>query len=214
MVLRSATEVEVCYLYVPEDRDLVGELDKHLAVIRRQMLVSFWGVDQELYDFFLDMHLDSASIILVFISSDFLRSDYCNGPIMQRVIQRHGVGEVRVILISLRPATLEGTPIGTLQAEVLPHNEKPVTSWENQDAAFVDIATSMKNVLSIISDRKLQASLGMDFQVRQQAISRVARADPGNIQEVAASQLSIINSYYQSGLQQSQQSFHWSLVCS
>jgi TRADD-N domain-containing protein len=44
------------------------------------------------------------------------------------------------------------------------------------------------------------------------AINTVAKADPSNIQEVAASQLRIINSYYQSGLQQSQQSFRWSLI--
>lgn len=51
-----------------------------------------------------------------------------------------------------------------------------------------------------------------DFATRQQAVQDVAKADPNNIQEVAASQLSIINSYYQSGLQQSQQSFRWSLI--
>jgi Na+/proline symporter len=50
------------------------------------------------------------------------------------------------------------------------------------------------------------------YAIRQQAIQEVAKADPNNIQEVAASQLSIINSYYQSGLQQSQQSFKWSLI--
>ena len=44
------------------------------------------------------------------------------------------------------------------------------------------------------------------------ALKEVAKADPNNIQEVAASQLAIINSYYQSGLQQSQQSFRWSLI--
>jgi hypothetical protein len=44
------------------------------------------------------------------------------------------------------------------------------------------------------------------------AVQEVAKADPNNIQEVAASQLSIINSYYQSGLRQSQQSFSWSLI--
>jgi hypothetical protein len=44
------------------------------------------------------------------------------------------------------------------------------------------------------------------------AINDVAKADSSNIQEVAASQLGIINSYYQSGLQQSQQSFRWSLI--
>ncbi len=51
-----------------------------------------------------------------------------------------------------------------------------------------------------------------DYALRQQAVEEVAKADPNNIQEVAASQLSIINSYYQSGLQQSQQSFKWSLI--
>lgn len=50
------------------------------------------------------------------------------------------------------------------------------------------------------------------YALRQQAIQEVAKANPNNIQEVAASQLSIINSYYQSGLQQSQQSFKWSLI--
>jgi hypothetical protein len=50
------------------------------------------------------------------------------------------------------------------------------------------------------------------FEARQEAIASVAKADPKNIQEVAASQLSIINSYYHSGLQQSQQSFRWSLI--
>ncbi len=51
-----------------------------------------------------------------------------------------------------------------------------------------------------------------DYVLRQKAVQEVAKADPNNIQEVAASQLSIINSYYQSGLQQSQQSFKWSLI--
>ncbi len=41
---------------------------------------------------------------------------------------------------------------------------------------------------------------------------QIAQADPKNIQEVAASQLSIINNYYIVGLQQSQQSFRWSLI--
>jgi hypothetical protein len=51
-----------------------------------------------------------------------------------------------------------------------------------------------------------------DYALRQYAVQEVAKADPKNIQEVAASQLLIINSYYQSGLQQSQQSFKWSLI--
>ena len=51
-----------------------------------------------------------------------------------------------------------------------------------------------------------------EYVQRPQAIQEVAKANPSNIQEVAASQLAIINSYYESGLQQSQQSFKWALI--
>ncbi|MEO8972086.1 MAG: hypothetical protein ABI406_10875 [Ktedonobacteraceae bacterium] len=59
---------------------------------------------------------------------------------------------------------------------------------------------------------KPQTQASKDYVFRQEAIREVAKADPNNIQEVAASQLSIINSYYESGLQQSQRSFQWSLI--
>src|SRR6266700_21563 len=42
-------------------------------------------------------------------------------------------------------------------------------------------------------------------------IEDVAKADPANIQQVAASQLAIVNSYYESVLMQAQQSFVWAL---
>lgn len=44
------------------------------------------------------------------------------------------------------------------------------------------------------------------------AIDSVARADPSNIQEVAASQLEISNNYYKSVLRQAQQSFRSAIV--
>lgn len=49
-------------------------------------------------------------------------------------------------------------------------------------------------------------------QAIQNTVEQVAGANPKNIQEVAASQLAIINSYYLNGLEQSQQSFRWSLI--
>src|SRR5260370_6887169 len=42
-------------------------------------------------------------------------------------------------------------------------------------------------------------------------IEDVAKANPANIQQVAASQLAIVNSYYESVLMQAQQSFAWAL---
>ncbi|MBO0794051.1 MAG: helix-turn-helix domain-containing protein [Ktedonobacteraceae bacterium] len=49
-------------------------------------------------------------------------------------------------------------------------------------------------------------------QTLQNAVERVAEANPKNIQEVAAAQAEIINSYYLNGLEQSKKSFFWSLI--
>ncbi|MCP4374180.1 MAG: hypothetical protein GY797_39665 [Deltaproteobacteria bacterium] len=43
-------------------------------------------------------------------------------------------------------------------------------------------------------------------------IEGVAQADPGNISQVAASQLDISNTYYESVLFQAQQSFRWAII--
>ncbi len=80
--------------------------------------------------------------------------------------------------------------------------------WEPEGRAL----TYGKFPLSTSGPVPVTFSITSDFVTRQQAVQEVAKADPNNIQEVAASQLSIINSYYQSGLQQSQQSFKWSLI--
>lgn len=85
-----------------------------------------------------------------------------------------------------------------------------VTSAGDSDdwnAALGRVPVDGRNFYAAIGKRA--SSLYTD---QREALEKTAKADPGNIQEVAASQLAIINSYYQSGLQQSQQSFRWSLI--
>lgn len=60
-------------------------------------------------------------------------------------MDRHETGEARVIPIILRPVYWKDTPFGKLQA--LPKNAMPVSSWLNQDEAFFDIATGIRNTV-------------------------------------------------------------------
>ena len=64
---------------------------------------------------------------------------------MQRAIERHETGEARVIPIILRPVDWQHAPFGKLNA--LPAGVKPVTLWDNQDAAFTDIAKGIREVV-------------------------------------------------------------------
>ena len=61
---------------------------------------------------------------------------------MMRAIERHNVGETRVIPIILRPTDWKGTPFEQLQ--VLPSNAKPVTQWQNCDNALLDVARGIR----------------------------------------------------------------------
>src|SRR2546423_7329297 len=134
------------YSYAHEDELLRQHLETHLSLLRRQGLISEWhdrriaaGTEwkQE-----IDRHLEMASIILLLISPDFLASDYCYDIEMQRALERHQRGEARVIPIVLRPVDWHTAPFGHLQS--LPRDGKPVTEWDNRDAAFRDIAQGIR----------------------------------------------------------------------
>ena len=52
-------------------------------------------------------------------------------------LQRHQVGTVKVIPIILKPVIWQNTPLRQIQA--LPAQAKPITLWDNRDAALADV---------------------------------------------------------------------------
>ena len=67
---------------------------------------------------------------------------------MQQALTRHKTKDACVIPILLRPYSLEGTPFENLQP--LPSNKKPVTSWRQEDEAFVDIVEGILKVIEVL----------------------------------------------------------------
>jgi hypothetical protein len=99
--------------------------------------------------------MDTASVILLLISSDFLASDYCYGVEMQKALERHHAGTAHVVPILLRPVDWCNAQFAHLSC--LPSNERPITSWTNLDEAFLDVAigirTLLENVYGLPSQR-------------------------------------------------------------
>jgi tetratricopeptide (TPR) repeat protein len=147
---REATSpVTVFYSYARQDEELREELEKHLSALRRQGLITEWydrqvlpGTDQKHE---IDIHLVSASVVLLLVSPDFIASDYCYSDQVQRAMERHAAGEARVIPVLLRPVDYRGAPFTHLQC--LPRGAKPVTTWRNRDEAFVDIANGIRTAI-------------------------------------------------------------------
>jgi tetratricopeptide (TPR) repeat protein len=145
----SHIPIEVFYSYAHEDKALRHELEKHLSLLHRQGLISSWhdrqivpGTD---WAKAINEHLETASLILLLISADFLASDYCYGIEMERALQRHEAGVARVIPILVRPVNWQGAPFEHLQS--LPTDTRPITTWDNQDEGFANIATGIRQAI-------------------------------------------------------------------
>src|SRR5438874_2288017 len=103
MPQQTGAPLTIFYSYAHEDESLQKQLERHLSLLRRQGLISGWHDRQIVagteWAQEIDARLETASIILLLISSDFLASDYCYGIEMQRALERHQRGEARVIPI-------------------------------------------------------------------------------------------------------------------
>src|SRR5262249_48304814 len=134
-----------------EDETLLEELKKHLSGLQGR--ISLW-YDRQIqagtnWAQTIDTHLNSASVILLLISADFLASTYCAGVEMKRALERHQANEARVIPILLRPVYWQDASFAHLQP--LPTNNTAITTWANQDKAFVDVVTGIRRALDDLS---------------------------------------------------------------
>ncbi len=143
--------IKVFFCYAHEDEALLKKLKTHLRPLQRQGLVNIWydrdisaGTDWEQQ---IKEQLNTAQIILLLVSPDFMDSDYCYGIEMQRALERHERGEACVIPVILRPVIWQGAPFGKLQA--LPTDVKPVisSSWHSMDEAFLNVAGNSPGLL-------------------------------------------------------------------
>jgi hypothetical protein len=90
---------------------------------------------------------------LLLVSSAFLASDYCYDVEVKRAMERHEAGEARVIPVIFRPVDWEDAPFGKLQA--LPKDAKPISKWDDQDEAFLEVEKGIKQALAeVVEARK------------------------------------------------------------
>jgi tetratricopeptide (TPR) repeat protein len=141
-----AATLRLFYSYAHEDEKLRDELEKHLVMLHREGTISEWHdraiVPGQEWDQQIDEHLDSADIILLLVSPDFLASDYCYDTEVKRAMERHDAGEARVIPVILRKCEWTRTPFAKLQA--LPKNARPIKGRRDRDAAFNDVAQGIR----------------------------------------------------------------------
>ena len=141
---------KIFFSYSHKDEALRDKLGTHLKVMEHEKLVKFWydrciiagsPVDDE-----IDVHLEKADIFLLLVSADFLASRYCYGKEMSRALELRKERKTHIIPVILRPCDWRNSkPFRNLLS--VPRDGKAVTTWSNRDEAFLDITTSIREVV-------------------------------------------------------------------
>lgn len=145
----STIEIFLCYAH--EDEEYRRQLEKQLKVFQREELIRVWHdriiSPGEEWEKQIHSHLNTAQIVLLLVSPDFMNSDYCYSIELTVALKRHMDGEACVIPIIVRPVHWTGGPLGKLQA--LPRDAIPITDsrWHSLDAAFFDVAEGIRTVI-------------------------------------------------------------------
>lgn len=155
----SFAPVEIFCSFARADAPFLAQLELHLSMLQREGSISTWHKHQIIAgsnsQAEVDQHLNTASLILLLISSNFLASDYCYGTEMQRALQRYEAGEAVVIPLLLRPCDWQSAPFATLQ--MLPTEARPITKWRNRDEAWANVVTGIRNALKLLNGAEEEA---------------------------------------------------------
>lgn len=144
----EARPVRVFISYAERDRDAKDELRMHLKLLDRRGEIRVWDASQMEAGVSIQSRLtseiNSADIILLLLSADFLVADQLL-DLTTIAMQRHKQGLSRVIPILLRPCDYSGTPLASLQA--LPRDGKAITVVRDRDTVWVEVIQSLRLVI-------------------------------------------------------------------
>jgi hypothetical protein len=131
------------------DEHALQRFVKHIAMLKRDGLISEW-FDQKILaggdiDDEISRHLEECHLFIPLMSADFLASNYCYEREMKRALERHDAGTMRVVPVIIQACEWKASPLKKLKA--LPKDGKPVSDWTNENNAWLDVVTHLRDVI-------------------------------------------------------------------
>jgi RNA polymerase sigma factor (sigma-70 family) len=162
MAVKFQEPLAVFTSYSHGDGELREELRKHLTpLIRRRRIVEWHDQLLNAGDEWrgqIEARLETAHVVLLLVSPDFLHSEYCYDVEMKRALERERDGGLRVVPVLLREAYWKDEPFSRFQ--VLPRNGHPVCSshWSSRDAAYLDVVQGVRALVAELVGEELPES--------------------------------------------------------
>jgi Tfp pilus assembly protein PilF len=172
--------IEVFFSYSRADKRLRDQLDVHLSSLKRRGVISSWH-DRQIeagseWEEEIDRHMQTADIILLLISPDFVASDYCHEIELPIAMARHEAEDACVVPILLRPVA-EWKRLSFAKLQVYPSGAVPITQWADQDTAFVDVVEGIAVAVEKLLGKREKLQRKRDEQEAEEFFYRGLRSD-------------------------------------
>jgi GUN4-like/TIR domain len=189
--------ISVFLSYSRKDKDMLDKLITHLAALRRTGKITTWH-DRDIeagseWEPELLRQLDTADIILLLISADFMASDYCYGKELQRAIERHDRKEARVIPVILRPCDWNIPEIPFSKLNVLPSDAEPIVSskWQYYDEALAIVTRGIREVSEQLKNAKLSNKTQITISPFKKTLKESLRPEDQEKQPITSSEFAV-----------------------
>jgi hypothetical protein len=164
--------------YAHEDDSHRQQLANHLSQLSSEGLIEIWD-DRRIppgdeWDDAITDAMERADVILLLVSSDLLASRYIRRREMARAMERHEAGEAQVVPIIVRRCDWHSAPFGRLQA--LPREARAISTWEDTDSAWTDVARRLRVMLSSPSAPAVATPAPARRESSEEAIDSMLRA--------------------------------------
>jgi hypothetical protein len=142
--------------FAHEDEAYLGRFLKHLAPLRRLEKVEVWSARDVLpgeeWEKVILENLSTSNIMVLLISADYLANDWIWDNELAIALRRYQEGSAEVVPVILRPCDWQSTPLNSLP--VLPSEARPVTSWQDENDAWVEVVSAIRQILSGMNNKQ------------------------------------------------------------
>jgi len=139
-------------IYAREDHLALLELKAHLRPLEKRGDLTVWYDGEilpgEKWDDSIKAELETADIVLLFISKSFFNSEYIEKEELKKAFDRHRKSKATVVPVIIKPCLWDvHDEIASLQ--VLPKDGKAVSSWGDSDEAWMDVARGVQKIVEV-----------------------------------------------------------------
>jgi hypothetical protein len=155
--LKHRDSVTLFISYSHKDELYRDELRSALTAYERRGEVSSWDDtcirpgqrwEQEILT-----RLERADIVVLLLSNDFIRSDYCTLKEMKTALDRDAVGENAVVPVVVRACAFDKLELGKIQT-IMPQG-KPISRHRDRDSAWLHVTNKLDPVIASLKNAKL-----------------------------------------------------------